>query len=246
VGGLSHYLETEGLATTHISLVRKHTETIRPPRALWVPFELGRPLGVPDNRKFQTKVLLHALRLLEVEEGPVLEDFPEDAPEGKTEEVPLACPVDFTPQAELMSDEEKLISRFRQEVTQMQNWYALAVDKHGRTTSATIKLSPEEIVEFITDFIRKGPSVNPIPGISLSTALRMAAEDLKAYYMEAVAMQPGQPTDSRKLSEWFWSETAAAQIINRIRIVCMKTKDKSLKFLGQMLLVPRNQLHRFE
>ena len=246
MGGLSHYLETEGLATTHISLVRVHTETIRPPRALWVPFELGRPLGAPGNKKFQTEVLLHALRLLETEKGPVLKDFPEDAPGEKTDPVPLACPVDFTPQEELLTDEEKLISRFRQEATQMQNWHALAVNNHSRTTSGSSGLSVEEIVDFIADFIRRGPSVNPIVGISLATALRIAAADLKAYYTEAVSKQPGQMTSSRGLSEWFWGETAAAQVINRARIVCMKSKDKNLKFVGKALLVPRNQLYRFE
>ncbi len=42
MSGLAHYFEDKGLATVIISLVRKHTILIRPPRALWVPFELGR------------------------------------------------------------------------------------------------------------------------------------------------------------------------------------------------------------
>ena len=57
MSALGHYLESEGLATASISLIRLHTEKIRPPRALWVPFELGRPLGVPDDPAFQTRVL---------------------------------------------------------------------------------------------------------------------------------------------------------------------------------------------
>jgi hypothetical protein len=39
-----------------ISLVREHTEKINPPRALWVPFELGRPVGPPDEPAFQRRV----------------------------------------------------------------------------------------------------------------------------------------------------------------------------------------------
>ena len=35
--------------TTGISLVRENTASMQPPRALWVPFPLGRPLGVPDD-----------------------------------------------------------------------------------------------------------------------------------------------------------------------------------------------------
>jgi hypothetical protein len=53
VGALGHYLEAEGVPTTSISLVREHTEVIRPPRALWVTFELARPLGAPDDAALQ-------------------------------------------------------------------------------------------------------------------------------------------------------------------------------------------------
>ena len=82
MGALSHYLEREGIPTTQISLIREHTEIIRPPRALWVPFELGRPLGAPENPELQHRVLLAALELLDAPEGPLLVDFPEEAPEG--------------------------------------------------------------------------------------------------------------------------------------------------------------------
>jgi hypothetical protein len=36
--------------------VREHTEKIRPPRALWVTFELGRPMGIPGDGPFQRPV----------------------------------------------------------------------------------------------------------------------------------------------------------------------------------------------
>ena len=64
MGALGHFLEREGLATTGISLVREHTEKVRPPRALWVTFELGRPLGRPDDPPFQQRVVRAALDLL--------------------------------------------------------------------------------------------------------------------------------------------------------------------------------------
>ena len=74
MGALGHYLEAEGLATTQISLIREHTASIRPPRALWVPFMLGRPLGDPGEAEGQRSVLNAVLSLLERAEGPVLED----------------------------------------------------------------------------------------------------------------------------------------------------------------------------
>jgi hypothetical protein len=53
VSALGHYLEEEGIATVAISLIRPQTENTKPPRALWVPFELGRPFG-PPTRLFKS------------------------------------------------------------------------------------------------------------------------------------------------------------------------------------------------
>ena len=73
---LAHYLEEEGLATTIVSLVRLHSETIEPPRSLFVSFELGRPLGQPNNHVLQREVLEQALGLLESDNGAsLMSDF---------------------------------------------------------------------------------------------------------------------------------------------------------------------------
>ena len=53
---------------------------MQPPRALWVPFPLGRPLGKPGDAPFQQGVIQAALDLLHRQVGPVLEDYPHDAP----------------------------------------------------------------------------------------------------------------------------------------------------------------------
>ena len=63
MGALGHFLERQGIPTVGISLVCEHTETVRPPRALWVTFELGRPFGLPDDPPFQRRVLKAALDL---------------------------------------------------------------------------------------------------------------------------------------------------------------------------------------
>ncbi len=64
MSALGHYLEEEGIATVSISLIRPQTENTRPPRALWVPFELGRSFGPPGNPPFQKRVVVAALRML--------------------------------------------------------------------------------------------------------------------------------------------------------------------------------------
>ena len=81
MGGLAHDLETAGIATTQISLIREHSERMRPPRAMWVPFALGRPLGAAGDPVFQRLVLHAALDLLTAPAGPILFDYPEEAPD---------------------------------------------------------------------------------------------------------------------------------------------------------------------
>lgn len=86
------------MATTQISLIRIHTERTQPPRALWVPFELGRPLGVPNDAAFQKRVMLAAFDLFNATEGPVLVDYPEDVPESELADeaalTGMVCPID--------------------------------------------------------------------------------------------------------------------------------------------------------
>ncbi len=70
--------------------------------------------------------------------------------------------------------------------------------------------------------------------------IRLAAEDLKTYYLEAASAQPGG-AGPRQLSDWFWRETRAADTLRRMKIRCRDSDDDALKIVGAMLLVPYNQ-----
>ena len=48
---------------------------------MWVPYELGRPIGVPNDPEFQKNVIKAAFDLLDAESGPVLVDYPVEIPE---------------------------------------------------------------------------------------------------------------------------------------------------------------------
>lgn len=75
VGLIQRAIEYAGMATVSISLLREITEKIRPPRALFVPFPLGYPLGEPGNPELQTRVMRAAFALLLRSDCPVLELF---------------------------------------------------------------------------------------------------------------------------------------------------------------------------
>jgi hypothetical protein len=114
VGALGHFLEREGIATTGISLVREHTETVRPPRALWVTFELGRPLGLPDDPPFQRRVVKAALDLLGRTDDPLIADYPEHVME-EADFTGWACPISLAPMEidSLAAEIDQEVSRLR-------------------------------------------------------------------------------------------------------------------------------------
>lgn len=58
-------LERRGIATVVIQLLREVAEKVRPPRALFVPFMHGFPLGEPNDAAQQHNVIEAALRLIE-------------------------------------------------------------------------------------------------------------------------------------------------------------------------------------
>lgn len=209
-------------------------------------FPLGRPLGNPQDPEFQRDVLKHALSLLEYPKGPVLDDYPHDATESTVEEYQIACPVNFAPPVEKLSDFEDLLLQFRNEYSLMQTWFDRACEQRNRSTTGVSGLTPDEISDLLCDFISGKIQGTRMNGEPLSDILRLASEELKACYLEGLSAQPGQPKGSTVLNNWFWGDTYAARIINEVRKRCLECSEKDLVLLGKLLLVPRNQMHRFK
>jgi len=146
VSALSYYLESEGVATTGISLVREHTEQMQPPRSLWVPFPLGRPLGVPNHPAFQHRVIKAAWQLLEAPSGPVLGDFKTDAPGSAEPEQHWVCPVNFSA---IGSPGTSLYDRVHREIKSLEPWYAVAVEQRGRTSVGASRLDAVQALTLV-------------------------------------------------------------------------------------------------
>ncbi len=226
------------MPTTQISLIREHTEKIKPPRALWVPFELGRPIGVPDDTAFQTRVVAAALELFDAPSGPVLMDYPEDAPpvEGPAT---LVCPVSFALPESDDSDNAKLTAKLLEEIALMRPWYDRAVDKRKRTTVGVSSMAPESMGSFVAEFL-DGSMPESNGDLSPATLFKLAVEDLKAYYSEAALAQPGQEeADSKTLSAWFYRETVAGNVLSAVRNAHKDTEDKAMRLVINILLIPR-------
>ncbi len=240
MSALAHYFEEEGLATTLIALVREHAERIRPPRALAVPFELGRPLGVPDDSAFQKRVLRAALELLEAPAGPLLTDYPETAP--PVEELTgWACPVSFP--APEPADDGSLRAALAREFQALLPWHDLSVERRGRSTVGASGLVAEALGPFLVAFLEGEDAPAAPPDVAPAQALKLASEDLKAFYFEAATAQPGR-SGIREVEDWFWGETSAGELMLALKQACLQSDDAEVRWVGKHVMVPRSQLHR--
>ncbi len=220
------------MSTTQISLIREHTEAINPPRALWVSFMLGRPFGVPNDAAFQSRVLLAALRLLEAPTGPVLADYPEDAPASADDAQGVACPVSFAPAAG-----DDIGSAFVREVEELQPWHDRARERRGRSMMGLSKLSAVDAAKLLARFVRDN-KVDSIDGLSAGQTIKVACEDIRTYYYEAAAARPGTP-DAEAIQRWFWRDTAGGRAFLALHKQCAASTDASVQKLIATSLVPR-------
>ena len=242
MSALGHFLETAGIATAGISLVRENTELMRPPRALWTPFELGRPFGAPHAPEFQMRVLRSALALLERDDGPViLEDFPDDAPDSKSA-APLVCPVNFPKPPR--SEESDLLRAVIAETAALAPWHALFMETHGRSIATVSGLDIDAAARYAAAFLEPSARAEPPDGKDVASTLRFAIEDLRNWRLEAITAQPGPKPSSKTLSDWFWGETAAGALTLALHPVLSQSSDARIRQVGKGQLIPRAQRHR--
>jgi hypothetical protein len=235
VSALGHYLEEEAIATVAISLIRAQTENTKPPRALWVPFELGRPFGPPNNPAFQKRVILAAVRLLERRNGRVIiEDFPVDDPRARPDPT-WHAPI--LPAASADGSTDSLAARLHTEIELLLKDHRRWVTQHGRTTVGLSGLSLTECGSYIAEWLRGKAPPSPRPAFSAPLMLRFAIDDVKAYYLEAAAAGVAKPS-SRQLGDWLWNETAAGAAMHVLRETGLVSEDERLKLIASNFIVP--------
>jgi hypothetical protein len=228
-------LEERGLPTTVLALVLPQVQKTRPPRAVMVPFMLGRPLGEPNDPLFQSRVLRQALELLERTDGPViLEYFPDDNPSWFDRP-------DWKPAVSLAAPSPLRGSKaweaaFRTELELVLPEWEQFKTRFGRTTVGLAGQAPETWPTFATSFLDGALPTVPLHDTP-ALALRFLADDLKALYGEA-AQADGAPPSARQIDSWFWRQTVAGQLLISLRAAAMESPNNALKTVGGRFFVP--------
>jgi len=233
VSALAHYLEEEGIASVAIALIRPQAENTRPPRALWVPFELGRPLGPPSDKVFQRRVILAALGMLERSPRPVLiEDFPDDDPRE------AADTAWQSPSARLeggAADGSALAAELTAELHGLARAYAQSCTERGRSTVGLTGLAPAACADYAAAWLRGPTPASPVMDMSPVLALRFVSDDLKAFALEAALAGGGKPS-SRQLGDWLWNQTALGTALHALRRQLLAGDDERAKAVAAFLV----------
>lgn len=223
MSALGHYLEEEGIATVAIALIRPQAEKTRPPRALWVPFELGRPSGPPSDPTFQRQVILAALGMLVEGGGPVrIHDFPDDDPR----EAP-----DPNWQAPIPPASEHDAQALEAELRALAPAYAASCTRRERSTVGLSGLPPAECGAYLAAWLRGERPASPVGDMSPALALRFVIDDLKAFALEA-ALAPASKPSSQQLGDWLWNETVLGAAVRALRREFLAGDDERLKQLA--------------
>ena len=236
---LARYLEAEGIATTLISLVKEHSNAIQPPRTLWVPFELGRPLGAPNNPAFQTDVLRAALALLERSgPGPISVDYTQEAPESNANpawQTPVDCSV-YQNAWQVAESLEARRAALHAEIDALAAAHSAFKEINNKSITGLIQLDSHAQIDWLTGYEVGSNPESPIPGMSGLLLTRFCADDLKSYYLEAGASGSEHPS-SKQLTDWLWDETALGAQLRALRRLAIDTgTDREKTVLGRFLV----------
>jgi hypothetical protein len=239
VSALGHYLEEEGIATVAVVLIRPQAENTKPPRALWVPFELGRPFGPPNDPASQKRVLLAALSMLFEDGGPLrIVDYSSDDPRARPDP---AWQPPFMPAETANGSADTLGSRLEREILLLQGAHRRWLEQHGRTTVGLSGFAIGDCARYVIDWLRGRAPPSPRDGFSAPLILRFAVDDLKAYCLEAAAAGRAKPS-SRQLTDWFWNETATGAAIHALRELLLTHEDDRLRLIVSNFIVPSARL----
>ncbi|MEM7404778.1 MAG: hypothetical protein AAF458_05760 [Pseudomonadota bacterium] len=239
MGALANYIERAGVATTSISLIREQSEAVKPPRALWVPFALGRPLGSAADADFQKRVMRAAFGLLETARAPAIEDFPAEAPEEASADS-WVCPVSFP-----VPEAATITARLSAEVARLAPWSAETRAARGRTLFGVTGASVDDVgtlARALGSVADSGDVVNaPDVGIDwtfeMPLLLRHMADDLRTFYHEAIAAQPGPAAPNHAaLTTWIFAGTALGEALQAIARHLTADDSRKAKFVRGLLI----------
>ncbi|MEL7209950.1 MAG: hypothetical protein AAGK32_17235 [Actinomycetota bacterium] len=170
---------------------------------------------MPGDPDFQLDVLRAALGMLATATGPTIEDYPVDAPGAGPEA--WACPLNLaTP------EDDSLGGRLLGEVGRLRPWATETRRRRGRTMFGLSGAGADQVDDVATALaaVAESGDIDTVPTRDVDWThempflLRHLADDLRSYYHEAIAAQPGEtPPNHDALNEWIFGQTVLGEVL---------------------------------
>ncbi len=191
-----------------------------------------------------------AFALLDRESGPVLVDYSEDVPAiaagiDEDEMTGMVCPIDLPRIPDADAPASELGRALVTEMDRLAPWFDLAVRTRGRTTVGPSELDLKVAAKFVVAFLEDQETSPPRDDLLKGRVLKLAYEDLKAYYSEAITAQPGYAT-SLRVENWLFNETVFGKMLWTLRGICRDSDDEYYQYLGRNSIVPDRQVDLVE
>jgi hypothetical protein len=216
------------LITIQLASNRAQPEAVRPPRALYCQFPLGRPLGKPNDAAYQRLVLDAAFELLARQVGPVLETFP-DVIEGEAG-VPLAC--------SLPPHHDPSLPRAVDEAMGLRPAYERQLAATGRTVVGKL-FGPDEVPDVVGVLVRIAEGDAPWQDLAALGVPRLVAQDVRGYYEEAAMALSDHVSGANQADAWFFLKTAAGEALRK---TALRMRDEGASQQDWGFIVPRTYL----
>ena len=160
-------------------------------------------------------------------DSPIFLEFSEEAPEISERLEEWVCPVSFNKEKE-----EGLLQNVKNEIALLRPWFEKRKTILGKTSFGISDFDLEDLAPFIHTFFSEEQNSK-----SDSFRLKLATDDLNAFYLEAALQQPSGSKISA-FENWYWNETAAGELVKKVAIHCQKSLDPGLQKTAKLLLVP--------
>ncbi len=182
-----------------------------------------------------------ALGMLYTTTEPTIEDYPVEAPEEAGPEQ-WSCPLSIAPP----DGDDSLTARLLAEVARLRPWSSETRRVRGRTLFGASGATVDQVddVARALGSIAESGSVLEQPGGEIEWAfeqpllIRHLADDLRTYYHEAIAAQPGPGAPNHDaLNDWIFGGTALGETLQEIA-VHLTGVDTPAALLTRGLLIP--------
>lgn len=186
--------------------MRQVAERMGVPRTLYTDFPLGRALGKPNDKAFQSEVLLAAFELLKEAEGPVIKDFPASVSVADGEPLQCALPPRFNADLHPAVDEAQALKSAYDRAFQNSN-----------KTSLGMRIGASQVPDALAKFVKIADGEHWEDVGFSAESMYGTVHDIRSYYEELACELAQGPIAPWATEEWFYDQTEAGDVILRAR-----------------------------